>query len=320
MMKLLKIVVFMLVAGLSGSLLALPAVAQDGAITVTGELQSIDGDMWIVSNLSVNVGDVELAEPPEQGMTVTIVGVLQPDGIVLAQHVVIHRPETEGDDMQGDDMQGDDMQGDDMQGDDMQGDDMQGDDMQGDDMQGDDSGAPCPLGKGFWKNHPEAWPEDAVPMMLGDQTYTREALADLLHMPVSGDASINLAQQLISARLSLANGSAAEGIAGFVEGADDVLSGYGTELPYGVGPSSEEGQLMVAFAGQLDAYNNGYITAGCNDGAEPFMTEIEGPVVEIDEGDVEWDDDNCANPPPPHAPAHGWHRRCDGQSEDSRSK
>jgi hypothetical protein len=295
MMKLLKIVVFMLVAGLSGSLLALPAVAQDGAITVTGELQSIDGDMWIVSNLSVNVGDVELAEPPEQGMTVTIVGVLQPDGIVLAQHVVIHRPETEGDDMQGDDMQGDD-------------------------MQGDDSGAPCPLGKGFWKNHPEAWPEDAVPMMLGDQTYTREALADLLHMPVSGDASINLAQQLISARLSLANGSAAEGIAGFVEGADDVLSGYGTELPYGVGPSSEEGQLMVAFAGQLDAYNNGYITAGCNDGAEPFMTEIEGPVVEIDEGDVEWDDDNCANPPPPHAPAHGWHRRCDGQSEDSRSK
>jgi len=34
-------------------------------------------------------------------------------------------------------------------------------------------------------------------------------------------------------------------------------------------------------------------------------------------GDV-WRDDNknCANPPPPWAPAHGWHRRCDNQNNN----
>jgi hypothetical protein len=28
------------------------------------------------------------------------------------------------------------------------------------------------------------------------------------------------------------------------------------------------------------------------------------------------DDENCSNPPPDWAPAHGWRRRCEGQERD----
>jgi YVTN family beta-propeller protein len=35
----------------------------------------------------------------------------------------------------------------------------------------------CPLGQGFWKNHPGAWPVTSLP--LGSQTYTQAALLAL---------------------------------------------------------------------------------------------------------------------------------------------
>jgi hypothetical protein len=41
---------------------------------------------------------------------------------------------------------------------------------------------------------------------------------------------------------------------------------------------------------------------------------VDVDVVIGDGGDVWRDRGNCDNPPPPWAPAHGWHRRCDPQS------
>lgn len=37
-------------------------------------------------------------------------------------------------------------------------------------------------------------------------------------------------------------------------------------------------------------------------------------------GDVWRDNGNCANPPPPWAPAHGWHRRCDNQNNNDQGE
>jgi hypothetical protein len=41
---------------------------------------------------------------------------------------------------------------------------------------------------------------------------------------------------------------------------------------------------------------------------------VDVDVVVGDNGEVWRDHGNCDNPPPPWAPAHGWHRRCDPQS------
>jgi hypothetical protein len=41
---------------------------------------------------------------------------------------------------------------------------------------------------------------------------------------------------------------------------------------------------------------------------------VDVDVVVDDDGSVWRDNGNCDNPPPPWAPAHGWHRRCDSPS------
>jgi hypothetical protein len=66
------------------------------------------------------------------------------------------------------------------------------------------AGAPatCPLGQGFWKNHPDAWPVSCL--TLGRQTYSQTELLRLLDTPVRGDASLILAHQLIAAKLTMA--------------------------------------------------------------------------------------------------------------------
>src|SRR5712692_10584393 len=63
----------------------------------------------------------------------------------------------------------------------------------------------CPQGQGFWKNHPDAW--SVTSLTLGSQTYTQAQLLTILTTPVRGDASLILADQLIAAKLNIANGS-----------------------------------------------------------------------------------------------------------------
>src|SRR5437016_831768 len=63
----------------------------------------------------------------------------------------------------------------------------------------------CPLGQGFWKNHPGAWPVSSL--TLGSQTYVQAQLLTILTTPVRGDASLVLADQLIAAKLNIAHGS-----------------------------------------------------------------------------------------------------------------
>src|SRR5262249_50064470 len=53
----------------------------------------------------------------------------------------------------------------------------------------------CPVGQGFWKNHPSAWPVGTL--VLGSQTYTQGELLAVLQMRTAHDASLKLADQLI---------------------------------------------------------------------------------------------------------------------------
>jgi sugar lactone lactonase YvrE len=124
---------------------------------------------------------------------------------------------------------------------------------------------PCPLSKGFWKNHPDRWPVDSL--ILGNETYTKNELITLLRTPIGGpggaDASLILAHQLIATQLNIANGSNPEPIEDIIEEANDLLSSFSDKLPYRIRPSSGDGQEMVRIAEILDDYNNSRLTPDC---------------------------------------------------------
>ena len=111
---------------------------------------------------------------------------------------------------------------------------------------------------GYWKNHPDAWP--VTSLMLGSETYDMTELMALLWSKVKGDASKILAIQLISAKLSIANGSPPDPVNAAIAGADALLSTFSGKLPYGVHPDTVMGQAMVDYADILDQYNNGELT------------------------------------------------------------
>src|SRR5262249_61362924 len=65
----------------------------------------------------------------------------------------------------------------------------------------------CPQGLGFWKNNLNAWPVSNL--TLGGQNYSQTELLTILNTPVgagrNADASLILADQLIAAKLNIAN-------------------------------------------------------------------------------------------------------------------
>jgi uncharacterized membrane protein len=119
----------------------------------------------------------------------------------------------------------------------------------------------CPLGQGFWKNHPNAWPVSSL--TLGSQTYSRAELLNILNTPVREDASLILADQLIVTKLNIADGSDPTPVSATIADADRLLSGFAGKLPYNVRPSSTIGQAMVNDATVLESYNNGELTPNC---------------------------------------------------------
>ena len=121
--------------------------------------------------------------------------------------------------------------------------------------------AKCPLGHGYWKNHPEAWSVNSL--ALGSQIYSKAELLVLLNNATKTDASIILARQLIAAKLNLANGSDAAPINATIAHADDIMSSFSGKLPFKVKSSAAAGQAMIADAAVLDNYNSGLLTPVC---------------------------------------------------------
>jgi YVTN family beta-propeller protein len=119
----------------------------------------------------------------------------------------------------------------------------------------------CPLGQGFWRNHPGAWP--VTSLNLGSKTYTQPELLNLLGAPPQGDASLILAKQLIAAKLSVANGSDPTPISATIANADNLLSAFAGTLPYHVPPSSAAGRAMINDASALERYNDRNLTPDC---------------------------------------------------------
>lgn len=115
---------------------------------------------------------------------------------------------------------------------------------------------------GFWKTHPAQWPVGSL--TLGGQAYTQTELLALLTMSVAGDASLNLADQLIAAKLNVANGSDPSAIASTVADADGLLAQFSGKLPYKVKPNSAAGRAMIRDANLLAQYDAGALTPTCS--------------------------------------------------------
>lgn len=127
--------------------------------------------------------------------------------------------------------------------------------------------AGCTLTQGYWKNHPAAWPTMSVTM--GGVTYSQQELLALYGMSPSGDASLILAHQLITALL---NGAAGAGMPGSVVTALANAQNWMAankdadgRLPYGTSSSSAAGGQATQLSETLDQFNNGRLgPAHCN--------------------------------------------------------
>ena len=108
-------------------------------------------------------------------------------------------------------------------------------------------------------------------------------------MPANGDASLILAEQLIAAKLNLANGADASAIVESIIDADNLLATQPGQLPYQIAPSSPLGQQMVAVAAALDRYNN-----SCRAGGQKVvLTCPDAPVPALKAGDASGSHDDA---------------------------
>lgn len=99
-------------------------------------------------------------------------------------------------------------------------------------------------------------------LTLGDKQYTQSQMLALLNLPVTGDASLVLADQLIAAKLNVAAGAPSTKVSPLIAVADQLLASLPGRLPYAVPPWTFIGGRMIAVASALDAYNNSESTCG----------------------------------------------------------
>jgi len=117
----------------------------------------------------------------------------------------------------------------------------------------------CTLTQGYWKNHPQAWPQTSL--TIGGVTYTQQELLTILRTAPGGDASLILAHQLIAAMLNQLNGAGMPpAITQAINDAQAWMAankGTNAGLPYGISASSAAGAQAVALSETLDQFNNG---------------------------------------------------------------
>jgi hypothetical protein len=123
----------------------------------------------------------------------------------------------------------------------------------------------CPLGQGYWKNHPTDWPVNSL--ILGSRTYSEPQLLAVLTTPIGAgnraDASLILDDQLVAAKLNIANGSNPSLVADAVAAADALIGSRAIPIIPKITPNTAEGAQMVSLASTLEQFNSGVLSTGC---------------------------------------------------------
>jgi hypothetical protein len=110
---------------------------------------------------------------------------------------------------------------------------------------------------GYWKNHPEAWPQGSI--TIGGATYSKDAAIAWLNK-VGKDKTTTMFSSLVSATLNVVIGNTDSCIASTITMANAWMAHYG---PIGSkvaasSPAWAEGEPLHQ---QMDAYNNGLLCA-----------------------------------------------------------
>lgn len=124
----------------------------------------------------------------------------------------------------------------------------------------------CTRTQGFWGSSPQgqalvkAFFPPPTTLALGTNGYTAAQLDSILDAPVGGNAIINLAHQLIAAKLNILNGASSAPILTTINNADTAIGALIIPPIAGgvvISPASPLGMTMTSLASDLDKYNKG---------------------------------------------------------------
>ena len=115
----------------------------------------------------------------------------------------------------------------------------------------------CTVTLGFWKNHSSAWPVGSL--TLGTTSYSAAQLLSIFNTPPKGNGLIQLAHQLIAAKLNIAAGADPSAINSAISAADALI---GSLVVPPVGNGSLDPSVTSALITQLDNFNTGLTGPG----------------------------------------------------------
>ncbi len=114
-------------------------------------------------------------------------------------------------------------------------------------------------------NKVEHWPSNVTKLPLGCRVYTQGQCLTLLGTVDASDVSLDLAHQLVAARLNQTVGLPASGAQlDAITAADNLFCSYPGKLPFRIPPSSPAGIQMSNLATTLNTYNNSCQGAASN--------------------------------------------------------
>ncbi|MEJ5378120.1 MAG: thrombospondin type 3 repeat-containing protein [bacterium] len=122
-------------------------------------------------------------------------------------------------------------------------------------------GGPCPKTVASWKANQSIWPLNS--MILGTHTYEKSELMEILVSPIRKDASLELARELIAAKLNLGMGVSSQMIIEQIVWGDNQLSPFQNKLPYFIDKEIEMGKEMTQTAALLRSFNRGKLSSDC---------------------------------------------------------
>lgn len=123
---------------------------------------------------------------------------------------------------------------------------------------------PCQRNSAFWKNNPDQWALNAMPMKLGKHYYQKQRILDLLNQTANNDASLVLAKALITAKFNVAQGSELSPVILTINAAMGMIGNKHLPSDEPVHFSSPLGIQMLAIANTLESYNTGQLnTTAC---------------------------------------------------------
>jgi hypothetical protein len=110
---------------------------------------------------------------------------------------------------------------------------------------------------GYWKNHPNAWPEPTI--TVGGIVYTKDQAITWLRK-VSKDKTTTMFSSLVPAMLNVRIGNDASCVSSTIDAANEWMATYGP-VGSGVAASSTAWRIGESLHSHLDSYNNGLLCA-----------------------------------------------------------